>query len=817
MPTTGSDADIVLTSSNGQTVQGLNILVRDGVPQYSAHRLPVLPSVNDKVRQSSWHNGFGGFLYRNADPNRYGYSDGVDLRFANGAQLVNQFEDRLDFLIRNMDAEDNTVTMWTANDVVANNGHGAAGGSAAISSVSVTSSDEPREGLLHFKVTSGTTANSGVYQSLTNPAVYALGGSITFTFRVYVKAGATSVEAFIWEDYGGGNDIITTIAHSGDGTYQLLSVTKEISSASTSYIEVGVRDTSASNLTFHIDEGWIELEDGLIPAAMAEYAGAIYLIAGNAICVWNETNDVWDAVYIDADEPYTDLAVHGSFIYAAYGSGYTYSNDTSGARTTWTDVVSTDADFFQQALDSDGVLRLYRVSLPNTIKVDDQTFGTAIGSSDWGESYRVGESDKNITQLYSAFDTIIVGREDGLWYYYPPDDKFRSATEMFKLNQHSTNFDRGIEYIDGFFYTTTTRLGLVRITFRDGNVIFDPVAPRYQAPMYDGYGGRIRAIVHDGIWLYGLQDTGASDTSASKVVNLLAGRWEETPSGTRFIWHTLKSLSIGDIRGMFVESDFLWIFGRFAIDGSNSSMRMYRMALPTQHDNMMRDATIKLETSGTFVTEWIDFGDQGWDDDDKAMIRLRVIVDNANSDRTIDVGMQGVDPASSASFQSSRFPESSTYTDLDISGGAENAITDSNDFIFATGTKAKRVRFQFTLVSNVSTNGPILRSFRLESAAHPDRYWEWDFTARLGTASRGPNRAISSDTAENIMTVLESTLDADDAPLGMVDVDGQTYTAMISSIDKLLVPKSGRPSYDATTGEQLERAVRIVLKQTLTT
>jgi hypothetical protein len=449
-------------------------------------------------------------------------------------------------------------------------------------------------------------------------------------------------------------------------------------------------------------------------------------------------------------------------------------------------------------------MRLFRVDKPNELYVSTETFGNAVGASDWITTpHTVGDTDKNITALFDAFDTIIIGRENGLWYFYPPDDEFRSATEQYKLAQSSENFERGIQYIDGYLYLSTARFGLTRLIFSGGEPVFEVVDPRYGARMYDQFGGRVRALTHDGVWLYALQDTPVVDTSSAKTVNLMAARWEQTSTGQRLVWHTLKNLVMGDIRGLTVEAGFLWAFGRYASDSSNYEMKMYRMALPTKHDNMMKEAIVKVHSSGgTMVTEIFDYDEMGFGEDDKGHIRVRVFAENLSSDLTITVERQA----------DANISDAGSWT------GVGSAITSgpSATVSYTAGSSSKRERLRFSFATNVTTSSPILRSFRLESVAHPDRYWQWDFTIQMGSGMRGLGGQRSSDTAQNMMDLVENTLDDEDYPLDFVDVDGQSYSVQILTMDKLVVPKTGAPPAGGTSGERLDRGLRMVIREVLT-
>ena len=459
-------------------------------------------------------------------------------------------------------------------------------------------------------------------------------------------------------------------------------------------------------------------------------------------------------------------------------------------------------------LDTDDVIRLLRVDKPNTLHMSTETFGAAIGAGDWGSAITVGESDKNITGVYTAFGTSWVGREDGLYFFSIADNAYKSATDQFKFHQSPQNFDHGMEFMDGAFYTTTDPHGLVRFVLSDASegqrvqIRFEQVAPKHQAAMYNDYGGRIRALVHDGTWMYAVQDSPPADTSSSKKTTIMAARNEQTPRGTELVWHTLAQVDMGDVSGAFIESDELWVFGRFSEDGTNYRPAFYRMALPTKTENMMKEATVKLQTSGTLVTAIMDFGEADVGTDLKAFTRVVVYGENVNSDRKITVEEQ----------RDNSIDDSGSWTAV---GSAITSLSNGAATVaFASATTGRRVRLRFTLESNVATDGPVLRGFRVYAVPSPDRYWVWEFTASLVSNQTLLSGVQSGETAENILANLK-TLDEETYPLKFHDLDGTSYDAEILSMEKTALHPAEGPEGEVLA-EHLEESITLRLREVLT-
>ena len=805
MATAGSNFDIVLAQSDGSTTQtGLMLASRDGEYLYTARRLPTLPEQDIFVEQKSWHLGFGDYLSRPNDPFRYAFSNGVDLRHANGAQLGPQVSTMLGFLTPPGDAENGVTTGWTAGTGVTLTVDAAA----------------KKNGSYGFKiVTDGSRSADDVLISFTiiNPTVFRSRG---LDWGAYVKrlSGSDSgIEPFITDSAATTAENATT-----SSTFTFVGTHRTINSGATSIV-VGFRmaDNESAEHIFYIDDmSVMELGHGAI-RAVQEYAGAFYLACGRVIAVLDETNDRFDAVLYDDGHDIENFAVHGGRIYASAGGTYWYSNDTSGARTDWTEVTpdTGQAEKFLQAPNQDGDLKLFRLDIPNEIYVSTETYNAAVGAGDWASALVAGETDKEVTHMFQAFDTSWVSREDGLFYYYPPEDRWRSATEQFKFLPSGESFGTPMEYIDGWVYATAARRGLLRFKLQGGDIIFDQQAPRYQAEMFDDFGGRVRSLIHDGLWLYALQDRPLADLTETKTVNLLCARNEQTQNGVELVWHTLFTPDIGQIAIMGIDvntattpaTPYLYLFGRRATGTDTTSAggatqwyltANFRMNLPAQHDNMMKEATPALLKSGTVVTSIMDYAEYGYANDDKAFTKIVVYGDNINSNRTITVEEQidaGIDDGGAWTAVGSAITS--------LSNGSATLT-----FSAGSASTGKRVRLRFTLTSNVTTDGPILRGFRLYCVPHPDRFWTWELTAKLGN-TRGVSGQLTNDTPANTMANL-TTLDSQDYPLKFNDIDGTQYNVQIVSLNRQAVLRgSGMSQRDP---ERLEQRVTLSLREVLT-
>ena len=115
----------------------------------------------------------------------------------------------------------------------------------------------------------------------------------------------------------------------------------------------------------------------------------------------------------------------------------------------------------------------------------------------WSNAYTIGSADRTITNLHSAFDTILVGKEDGLWQYNrtyantsTAENAFSPVSTEWDKGVNTTNFSIGAEW-HGFFYTTAASQSFIR--WAPGQV--HDITSLFLAPRIPGYGGEIKAVV----------------------------------------------------------------------------------------------------------------------------------------------------------------------------------------------------------------------------------------------------------------------------------------------------------------------------------
>ena len=121
---------------------------------------------------------------------------------------------------------------------------------------------------------------------------------------------------------------------------------------------------------------------------------------------------------------------------------------------------------------------------------------------------------------------------------------------------------------------------------------------------------------------------------------------------------------------------------------------------------------------------------------------------------------------------------------------------------------------RFTFASNVSTNSPIIRQICIYAVPSPDRYREWEMTARLDTGQTLLNGTTDDRTSETILANL-NTLEAEDFPIKLfTPVQTAAFDADIVEME-VIMKEVGLGDGRMET-EHLEQLVRLRIREVLT-
>lgn len=521
MPTAGSDYDITLNGvgymlavdpdtqaprfaeSVAPTVQpqpqtdtGAALTGRDPSDEYMLAYIPDLSG------------GFGAGVYDTASPNRYNIASGLysaePLHWGEAGEI---FE---------------VGIAWRSDE--ANPGNG---GWTLTGMTLTTPGDEAGTdfgtnplalfGNRKFSFASLDAGDTG-YVTLVNPTVFQ-GKAITVegSFRTGPSGTAPDMRLFIQDSVATTNSAQAVVT----AAYATQSVTRTIDAGAT-FVRVGVECMTGTAATCRLDG--LRIYDG----TSAQFSNFVqlgtdtYVGYGTFLMKWDNTNTKFDIVYVAAAR-IKSLITWGTNVFAALGGSNAF---VYGSGTTWTASTlagnSKFADFFTTSMDRVGNTVVVRGYVPNTVGISSNPVN---GGTDW-TLYTIGESDKDLTGVYPWRDTIVVGKEDGLYLFQT--NHFVNVTQELSIAPSTSNFSRGQEF-GGVLYLIGANNSLWKLSpsSLDGPANIRKVDSLNASPL-----GAIGAISSDGNHLYLLNDHPQASGTNYQYPNLLFSSDGET-------WHML--------------------------------------------------------------------------------------------------------------------------------------------------------------------------------------------------------------------------------------------------------------------------------------
>ena len=700
------------------------------------------PLVDFTWAQDDWSDGGLRPYYREADA-RYALAMGIDARWEGVLSLGMAQSAPLDYLIQGMGAErEGDLGKWTS-----------VGSAVTLTQESTIVNDDDGTYSYKFVATTGSGSASYVKQSLANPTLYR-GRTIIVGIWMYVTTIGSDHNPTVSIYDGQGTThatAINSVSGYGTGGWHFTSVEREIhgsASEVTIYIGDSTNANGTTNLVYYFDTISIEV-DGAgdeVCVGMATHNNITYHAQGQVITRWDENRDCWDAVYIHASADATDIVHFDNNIYVAFGYSAAY---IYGSLTTWT--VSTlasaikNAKYFAVARNNAGNLALWKTETVNTIK----SATDATNSGSFSGAYTIGSSDRDITGLFSAFDTIMVGKEDGLWQYNrtyagtsTAENAFAPVSTEWDKGVHSGNFSTGAEW-HGFFYTTASTQSIIR--WAPGQI--QDITSLFVAPRIPGYGGEIKALApspHE-MWIAAdIPETAEAGVfgdfpigiggASSKNIKIISLRQD---SSGAFNVHTMDEAKFGEIDALNVYYDeasdtrYLVAAGRVTGGGTERDhARSYRWSLPTRSAAPYIDAGTVVAKSGTFDTSIWHGGVPGTS---KAFLKAVFWVENIGSDGSETLKVQyGLDGEDSETYtlgtlSSTDRVQTLYFKDATVtSGGA-----DINPLTQATG-RSIQLRLTLTTTAPENKDRPKLFAFEIHSTLRPPKLKTWEVFVRIG-------------------------------------------------------------------------------------
>lgn len=736
MPTAGKDVDITLSNTDGSTnLVGINLWrdnpalpggwavehVNPDVPVFRTdeanyqRQSPDLGSVHDQI---SWHMGFGEGTCRGGGCTRYGYTDGALAMFENEIMPSYQ-EDDVDLIVRNGRFEWNATTGWTASDTT-----------MAISSSAHT-------GNYGLQVT--VTANNGTISQTYGGTVSVL-RSRKVTLIAYARrtSGSGTCKARI-TDSAGSTDSSTVSSSS----YAIMQVSRTLNAGATSLAFTLL--FSADDDVWVVDDIAIVPEGGVVATGkLQEFAANAYIAVGRGIYKWDESNDYWHVVYMDASYSITSLISYGSTLLAGRNTNDNYLRSTDG--TTWADPTTptgnaSQAEFFARGLNANGDWALFK-SRSNQIALTTDPSNTA----NWGGEIQVGDPDRDINNLFSANGTVYAGREDGLMVYDEAINRFRDIEPEGNWFPEGDNYATGMAQ-SGSLYASGGEQTFWRITAASPapRHVFEDLSYLFKAPAFRGFGGRVAAMAQDrnSLWV-ALADDLSSTTGEfpysfpitfpvagiSNKVYLMAIRQQQEEGGGAAVTvaHTVTSMTVSVVKQISRFSDgersSMFVVGHAAntdMSGDDTDEpRVIRLRMPIDNENPRHNSTRAFKNGGEFFTPWIDYS---FPDVSKAQIKLTINSKNFDSNDYATVYYKKDDATDD---------DSSGWTVWGSDGIFNESPSETVAAVVSTLVTFTRIRFKIAFtVSSSTADPPVVTGIVLHSMWNPTEFRRFRAITRL--------------------------------------------------------------------------------------
>ena len=693
------------------------------------------PLVDFTWAQDDWSDGGLRPYYREGDA-MYATANGVDARWEGVLSMGMERSTPQDWLIRGAGAEgDNDTGSWTQS-----------GTSATFTRQTTTKLED--DYAYKYVVTTASSADSYVYQDIDNFAKYQ---GRTVIIGIWVKTGTlgSSYAPNLYIDDGNTQSSGTAITAS-DTDWTFTSVTHTIHASSSDKFRIKVGDDDAATgttaCTFYFDGMSIQVDGGGGSCAgMATHDSKTYLAQGRVVAQWDENDDVWKAVYIDDGADATDIIHFDDNVYVAfgYGSEYVYGSGTSWTASTLSSAIKY-AKYFAVARNNAGNLALWKTETANTVK--SSTAPTNGGS--WSSAYTIGSADRVINALHTAFDTILIGKTDGLWIYNrqyagtsTAENAFAPVSSEWDKGVHTGNFSVASEW-HGFLYINSSNQSLIR--WGPGQV--QDITSLIVSPRVPGYGGEVRALVaspHELFIAADIPETSESGvfgdfpiqmTTTTKKVKILSLRQKSDGS---FNVHTLDEVTYGEIDDMHIYNDtasntrYLLTSGIINRDGTAADhVRIHRWQLPTRSAAPFIDAESTLVKSGTLETSTWHGGVPGTS---KAFLKMVCWVDNMGGDSNQKITVKyGLDGDSSSTFTLGALTATDNIQTLYFNDATTDGSTAINPITQAVG---RSIQLELTLSTDSASVGdgpPKLFAFELHSTLRPAKLKVWEVFVRIG-------------------------------------------------------------------------------------
>ena len=732
---------------------------------------------------TSFHRGFGqGEDKSFGKESRYGYSDGVLAQF-NGELTLGYSQEECDFLIRNGRFEDAEINQWTATNVTV-----------------ARSTADPRSGDAHARVTVGSDGGT-LTQSFSSVSAAALDGE-----NVHVIAYAKRIS-------GSGS---CTLSVTGTAT------TEATTSSSYNIIEVtGVAASAATTITLTFstaDDVW-DIDDICVipaggvsfPSAPVTFEGYCYVICGQMLLYWDESRKTFDCKYffdraVNSIITFDEKMLVGStvkdgsnnykYFYLTVGGNPASTSLTANTVTSSTAAVA-EAKFFVRARNANGNFAVAKVRSNKVAFIKDPYISSPV----WGSEIEIGKPESEITNAFAANDTLVVGKEDGMFVYDRNINQFRDVSPEAGLFSGSNNFKRAIARA-GRIYATSGDRAFWSIPFLVQDNQWEDISYLLRATSFIGFGGRVTSLAQDvnNIFVTVADDlkpfthlfpyTMPFDFSQGGIAQklyLVAIRTQRDSSAApaEQVAHTITSLDMSDCSQLARYKDettstirsSTFAFGTFANDQTSNSdanePRITRLVMPLENEHPSLVGSRQIRTQGDLYTSFMDFN---FPDQDKSLAKIAFLSTNVDSDSTVSLSYKTDDIT---------YDDDQGWTSIGtISSSGSQVLTPS----LTDPVTFKRIRFRLRLSTAARTDrGPRVLSMVVHAMFNPVDFLTWNVQAKLLDARLTSRRLRQAKDSQVLSTVLSNIDTLRQEPFILyTDLDGTQYRARITN--RTLVP-----------------------------
>jgi len=798
MATAGKNADITVSNADGSTNKVRLSLWRDAPnrpggweeeiisptpppqPQGDVNYAAQSPEYGRVLSQNDWHLGFGASRYTDlVNFPKYGYTDGVLAMFDN--ELVPSYQEyEVDAIVQNGRFETGATTGWT-------NG----------SNTSLAMSTSSRSGTYALQITATSSGGTCTQNYLGTDAVLQ---SREMTLVAYAKrvSGSGNIKATLADGVG------STDSSTSTSTDWTLLKAKRTLNGSASAVQFTFT-LSANSDVFLIDDVAVILTGGsAFNARPIEFEGGYYATMGRSIIKWDENNDAWLPVYLDATYEITALESYEGNLIAGRGDSANYKVSGDGA--TWSDPTTNSgnarfASKLARVLNARGDWALMKTRA-NQVSLTQNPADT----NNWGAEIQVGDPDRDTTSLVSAAGTAYVGREDGLYVYDRRIHRFRDIEPDSNFFPSANNFRRAIGR-GGAIWASGGQQTFWRISPTGQPPIHDwsELTHIFTASAFKGFGGEVSAIAQDRSNVFiALADNAASTLNSfpytfpfsfstagiSTTVRLLTIKSQKPEDAADFdrdvIVHTISSFTLSQIDqiGRFDDGTNSSLFAMGSFTDSNVSEtnedvpRVFRLKLPRDNENPRRSATIAVRKAGDFFTPWIDFN---YPDVEKAGSKLTIGSRNfSSSEKYVTVSYKKDDASDD---------DGSGWALWGDDGVFDTSPQEVKASVTSTPVTFKRIRFKISFTSDSnSEDPPTVTSLVLNAVWNQSDIRRFRASIKLGDRRslqlrRVPQTTLRTADISRLATLRQQPF------VQLVTPDGESLNATLKYLDRAI---SGR-------------------------